>query len=92
MNAWTTSWSLLDQEGNQIEDDGVLPSDPNGPPITHTPYINELAPDSWRQAGARIAKYEMEIGLSGSNMNNDMVIYRYADVHESRSIMANESK
>ncbi|GAA5521016.1 RagB/SusD family nutrient uptake outer membrane protein [Aliifodinibius salicampi] len=71
---------LLDQEGNQIEDDGVLPSDPNGPPITHTPYINELAPDSWRQAGARIAKYEMEVGLSGSNMNNDMVIYRYSDV------------
>lgn len=71
---------LLDLEGNQIEDDGVLPSDPDGPPITHTPYINELAPDGWRQAGARIAKYEMEIGLSGSNMNNDMVIYRYSDV------------
>ncbi|WP_265765208.1 RagB/SusD family nutrient uptake outer membrane protein [Fodinibius salsisoli] len=71
---------LLDLEGNQIEDDGVLSSDPNGPPITHTPYINELEPDSWRQAGARIAKYEMEIGLSGSNMNNDMVVYRYADV------------
>jgi hypothetical protein len=71
---------LLDLEGNQIEDEGVLSSDPNGPPITHTPYINELEPDGWRQAGARIAKYEMEIGLSGENMNNDMVIYRYADV------------
>ncbi len=71
---------LLDLQGNQIEDAGVLSSDPNGPPITHTPYINELAPEGWRQAGARIAKYEMEIGLSGSNMNNDWVIFRYADV------------
>lgn len=71
---------LLDLQGNQIEDAGVLSSDPNGPPITHTPFINELAPEGWRQAGARIAKYEMEIGLSGSNMNNDWVIFRYADV------------
>lgn len=71
---------LLDLEGNQITDAGVLSSDPDGPPITHTPYINELAPDGWRQAGARIAKYEMEIGLSGQQMNNDMVLYRYADV------------
>jgi hypothetical protein len=71
---------LLDLEGNQIIDAGVLSSDPDGPPITHTPFINELAPEGWRQAGARIAKYEFEIGLSGSNMSNDMVIYRYADV------------
>ncbi|REL38355.1 RagB/SusD family nutrient uptake outer membrane protein [Rhodohalobacter sp. SW132] len=71
---------LLDLQGNQIEDPGVESSDPVGPPIVHTPYINELAPGGWRQAGARIAKYEMEIGLSGASMNNDMVIYRYSDV------------
>ncbi|HLR25250.1 MAG TPA: RagB/SusD family nutrient uptake outer membrane protein [Fodinibius sp.] len=71
---------LLDLEGNQISDPGASSSDPNGPPITHTPYINELEPDGWRQAGARIAKYEMEIGLSSNNMNNDMIIFRYADV------------
>lgn len=71
---------LLDLQGNQIEDAGHEASDPDGPPITHTPYLNELTPGNWRQSGARIAKYEMEIGLSGANMNNDFVIYRYADV------------
>lgn len=71
---------LLDLQGNQIEDSGVESSDPDGPPITHTPYLNELTPGNWRQSGARIAKYEMEIGLSGGDMNNDLVIYRYADV------------
>lgn len=71
---------LLDLQGNQIVDAGAESSDPNGPPITHTPYLNELTPGNWRQSGARIAKYEMEIGLSGQQMNNDMVIYRYADV------------
>lgn len=71
---------LLDLQGNHILDAGAESSDPNGPPITHTPYLNELTPGNWRQSGARIAKYEMEIGLSGQQMNNDMVIYRYADV------------
>lgn len=71
---------LLNLQGNQIEDPGAEGSDPNGPPITHTPYLNEMAPNGWRQAGARITKYEMEIGLSGSDMNNDYVIFRYGDV------------
>ena len=71
---------LLDLQGTQIVDDGAESSDPNGPPVTHTPFLNELTPGNWRQSGARIAKYEMEIGLSGNHMNNDMVIYRYADV------------
>lgn len=71
---------LLDLQGTQIVDAGAESSDPNGPPVTHTPFLNELTPGNWRQSGARIAKYEMEIGLSGNHMNNDMVIYRYADV------------
>ncbi len=71
---------LLDLQGNQIVDEGAESSDPDGPPITHTPYLNELTPGNWRQSGARIAKYEMEIGLSGGDMNNDLVVYRYADV------------
>ncbi|MEX2344363.1 MAG: RagB/SusD family nutrient uptake outer membrane protein [Balneolaceae bacterium] len=71
---------LLDLQGNQIVDEGAESDDPDGPPITHTPYLNELTPGNWRQSGARIAKYEMEIGLSGGDMNNDLVVYRYADV------------
>ncbi|MEX2602419.1 MAG: RagB/SusD family nutrient uptake outer membrane protein [Balneolaceae bacterium] len=71
---------LRDLQGNIIEDPGSFPDETHGNQIFHTPYINELAPLGWRQAGARIAKYEMEIGLSGGDMNNDFVIYRYADV------------
>lgn len=71
---------LLDLQGNPILDPGVESSDPVGPEIVHTPYINELAPGGWRQAGARIHKYEVEIGMPTVDMNNDLVIYRYADV------------
>jgi hypothetical protein len=35
-----------------------MPTDPDGPQINHTPYINELEPAAWRQSGARIGKYE----------------------------------
>src|SRR5690625_5733582 len=42
---------LLDLQGNPILDEGHEADDPDGPPITHTPYINELTPNSWRQAG-----------------------------------------
>src|SRR5690625_7912053 len=83
---------LLDLQGNPILDEGHEADDPDGPPITHTPYINELTPNSWRQAGARIAKYEMEIGLSGSNMNNDLVLYRYADVRSEERRVGKEGR
>ncbi|MEX0770481.1 MAG: RagB/SusD family nutrient uptake outer membrane protein [Balneolaceae bacterium] len=71
---------LRDLQGNIIEDAGSFEGETHGNQIFHTPYINELAPNGWRQAGARIHKYEMEVGLAGANMNNDFVIYRYADV------------
>lgn len=72
---------LRDLQGNIIEDPGKFAGEreTHGDGIFHTPYINELAPNGFRQAGARIHKYEMEIGVSGGNMNNDFVIYRYAD-------------
>jgi len=71
---------LIDQQGNQVRDQAVEEFDPDGAPITYTPHINTLAPDGLRQAGARIHKYEVEIGLSGSNMNNDFVVMRYAEI------------
>src|SRR5690625_5990369 len=72
---------LLDLQGNPILDEGHEADDPDGPPITHTPYINELTPNSWRQAGARIAKYEMEIGLrdrKSTRLNSSHVAISYA--------------
>jgi starch-binding outer membrane protein, SusD/RagB family len=60
-------------------DGGADPTDPNGAPITFTPYINQLLPNAWRQAGARIGKWEIYKGNTGQ-LSNDYAIFRYADV------------
>jgi starch-binding outer membrane protein, SusD/RagB family len=65
--------------GSLVLDGGADPADPNGPPITFTPYINELQPNAWRQSGARIGKWEIYSGNNG-NLSNDYAIFRYADV------------
>jgi starch-binding outer membrane protein, SusD/RagB family len=65
-------------DGTRLEDPGVESNDPDGPPITFTPFINEAWPNSWRQSGARIGKYEFERGGT-ENMSNDFVIFRLAD-------------
>jgi len=57
----------------------VIINDPNGALLTFRPFINELFPAAWREAGARIGKYEIEIG-GQSDMNNDLPIFRYADI------------
>jgi starch-binding outer membrane protein, SusD/RagB family len=71
--------------GQPLEDPGVEPfdatgrnGDPNGPPITFMPYLNEIWPQGLRQAGARIAKYEFEMGGT-NNMSNDFVVFRLSD-------------
>jgi len=50
-------------DGERLEDAGAGSDDPNGPPITFTPYINELEPNAWRQSGARIGKWQYYLGL-----------------------------
>lgn len=73
--------------GPQYQADGVTPlqdaaadaTDPNGPPMVFTPYVNELEPNAWRQAGARIGKWEIYKGNTG-NLSNDYAIFRYADI------------
>ncbi|RZS95976.1 RagB/SusD family nutrient uptake outer membrane protein [Cecembia calidifontis] len=75
------------REGPQFRSDGVTPiiddaveaTDPDGPEINFTPFINQLAPNAWRQAGTRINKFEIPLG-SAPSLNNDFPIYRYADV------------
>lgn len=75
----------LRSNGQPLEDPGVEPfdatgrnGDPNGPPITFMPYLNEIWPQGLRQAGARIAKYEFEMGGT-NNMSNDFVVFRLSD-------------
>lgn len=76
----------LRADGTTLIDPGVEPSDatgltgdPNGPPLTFMPFLNEISPGGLRQAGARIGKYEIERGGT-QNMSNDFVIFRLSDV------------
>ncbi len=73
--------------GPQFKSDGVTPltdgaadaTDPDGPQINYTPYVNELFPGAWRQSGARIGKYQFYTGMTGQ-LSNDWVLLRYADI------------
>ncbi|MEO5600758.1 MAG: RagB/SusD family nutrient uptake outer membrane protein [Cyclobacteriaceae bacterium] len=69
----------FNQDGTRAIDPGFDATDPDGAPLTFTPRINEIFPSGWRQGGARIGKYEYEIGGT-PNMSNDFVIFRLADI------------
>ena len=71
--------------GPQYTSDGVTPAvdntadDPGGIEVVHTPQLNALEPNCYREAGARIWKYGFAIG-SPNSMVNDFPIIRYAEV------------
>jgi len=65
--------------GERVVDNGAETSDPDGPPLTFTPEINEHFPNAIRQAGVRAAKFEYEVGAQ-PDLNNDFPIFRYGDV------------
>ncbi|HTE32814.1 MAG TPA: RagB/SusD family nutrient uptake outer membrane protein [Chryseolinea sp.] len=67
------------QDGTRTLDGGFEKNDFDGAPVTFTPQLNEVYPQGLRQAGARIGKYEFEIGGT-SNMSNDYVIFRLGDI------------
>jgi len=66
-------------DGSRLSDGGADVTDPDGPPLTFTPYINELEPNAWRQSGARINKWQFYKGMT-SDLDNDWAIFRYADI------------
>lgn len=53
--------------------------DADGLALNFTPKINAIYPNACRQCGARIQKYAFEKGGT-SNMSNDFVLFRLADV------------
>jgi len=63
-----------------------LPGDPDGAPLNFgnigstQGQINELGPQSFRQSGVRIGKWEIALGSQPDNMSNDYAVFRYADV------------
>ncbi len=66
-------------DGKRLEDLSAEPNDPDGPPLTFTPQINMLAPNAFRQSGARVGKWEFRLG-AGPNLSNDYPIFRYSDI------------
>jgi starch-binding outer membrane protein, SusD/RagB family len=69
----------VDINGNPILDLAFDKADPDGAPINYTPFINELAPNGSRQAGARFGKFSFKIGQS-PDMDNDFPLLRYGEV------------
>jgi hypothetical protein len=65
--------------GERLIDLSAEPTDPDGPPLTFTPEINMLAPNAFRQAGARVGKFEFQIG-AGPDLSNDFPIFRLGDM------------
>jgi len=61
-----------------MDNDASAAADPD-PVLNFTPEINELEPNAFREAGARVGKFEYELGAT-SNLNNDFPIFRYADI------------
>ncbi|MCB0847262.1 MAG: RagB/SusD family nutrient uptake outer membrane protein, partial [Bacteroidetes bacterium] len=67
------------KDGTRLEDPGADNQDPDGPPITFTPEINSIGLNTYRQAGARIGKYEVYEG-AGQDLDNDFPIFRYGEI------------
>jgi hypothetical protein len=71
--------------GPQFQPDGVTPiidggaDDPGGPELVFTPEVNEHFPNTFRQAGARVGKFEFYQG-GRPDMDNDFPVFRFADV------------
>ncbi len=65
--------------GARLTDLSAEPTDPDGADLTFTPEINMLFPNAFRQAGARVAKFEFPT-TSGPDLSNDFPIFRYGDV------------
>jgi len=61
-------------------DDPTKPFDTDGAPVNYTPFIGEFEPNALRQEGARLKKWEFEIGSVSLYMNNDYAIFRYSDI------------
>lgn len=66
-------------DGSRLNDISAEPTDPDGPPLTFTPEINQLGPNAFRQAGARVGKFEFASGAA-SSLNNDYPLIRLGDI------------
>lgn len=71
----------LDFGGSAVLD---YASDDGNPPLVYTPQINELEPNSLREAGARMGKYSFK-QFQRPDMDNDYVIVRLGELYLNRA-------
>jgi len=71
----------LDFGGSAVLD---YASDDGDIPLVYTPQINELEPNSLREAGARMGKYSFK-QFGRPDMDNDYVIVRLGELHLNRA-------
>ncbi|MGB3467360.1 MAG: RagB/SusD family nutrient uptake outer membrane protein, partial [Cyclobacteriaceae bacterium] len=65
--------------GERLTDVSAEAADPDGEPLTFTPFITELFPNALRQEGVRVGKFEFQNG-AGQSLSNDFPIFRLADI------------
>jgi len=65
-------------DGSPVNDSGYEHPDDDDPHLFFDPKVPSIS-NAARQAGARVGKWEFEIG-GNQNMNNDYAVFRYADV------------
>jgi hypothetical protein len=61
-----------------LDTDSGPAADPD-PVLNFTPRINEIQPNAFREAGARIGKFEFILGAT-ENLDNDFPVFRYSDI------------
>jgi hypothetical protein len=71
-------------EDPAFESETSAAPDPDGTRLNFTPENNEIHPNGWRQGGARMGKYEFEVGGT-ENASNDFIIFRLADITLTRA-------
>ena len=71
----------LDFGGSAVLD---YASDDGNVPLVYTPEINELEPNSLREAGARMGKYSFK-QFGRPDMDNDYVVVRLGELHLNRA-------
>lgn len=67
-------------DGTRLRDISAEADDPDGEPLTFTPEINMLGPNAFRQAGARVGKFEFASGAA-SSLSNDYPLFRLAEMY-----------
>ena len=66
-----------DPAGEPLRDGSA--DDPGGAELIYTPELNMLEPNAFRQAGARVAKFEIPVGAPNT-LPNDFPLLRFSEV------------